>query len=344
MEYRLLGNSGLRVSELCFGAGTFGRNNEFFNAWGLVEGAEAKRIVDLCVDAGINFFDTADVYSNGESEKVLGESIAHLDRSQLVIGSKATFRLGEGINDVGQSRHHLIRSIEGSLKRLNTDYIDIFYMHEVDALTPIEETLHTLNRAVEDGKIRYIGCSNFSGWQLMKSLSISERYGWSKYVVQQSFYSLLGRDFEWELMPLGQSEKVGTVVWSPLGWGRLTGKLGRNKPKPETSRLNDPKNVAAGPQIADEHLYTVTDALEEISKDTGRSIPEISLNWLLQRPTVSSLIIGARDEKQLKQNLEAVGWKLTAEQMKKLDDASKVSPAYPYWHQHQFPERNPDLL
>ncbi|QEE31039.1 aldo/keto reductase [Terriglobus albidus] len=344
MEYRLLGNSGLRVSELCFGAGTFGRNSEFFKEWGLMEGDAAKRIVDLCVDAGINFFDTADVYSDGESEKVLGESIRHLDRGQLVIGTKATFRLGKGINDAGQSRHHLIRSIEGSLKRLGTDYIDVYYMHEVDAMTPIEETLYTLNRAVEEGKIRYIGCSNFSGWQLMKSLSISERYGWAKYVVQQSYYSLIGRDFEWELMPLGQSEKVGTAVWSPLGWARLTGKYSRNKPKPTTSRLNDEKMIAAGPKVADEHLYNVVDAIEAIAQETGKSVPEVSLNWLLQRPTVSTIIIGGRSEEQLKQNFKAVGWKLTPEQMTKLDEASKVIAAYPYWHQRQFPERNHDLL
>ncbi|MBU6455171.1 MAG: aldo/keto reductase [Cyanobacteria bacterium REEB67] len=343
MEYRQLGKSGLKVPELCFGAGTFGgQNNEFFKAWGATSDADtAKRIVDICFDAGINFFDTADIYSDGESEEVLGKAISHLKREDVLISTKATFRFGKGPNDVGSSRYHLIQSVDRSLKRLGTDYIDIYHMHGFDATSPVDETLRALDDMVRAGKIRYIACSNFSGWHLMKSLSVSERYGWSKYVGHQAYYSLVGRDFEWELMPLAVDQGVGTLVWSPLGWGRLTGKITRETGVPKESRLNSQLAVDIGPQVEDEYLYKVVDALKEVAKECGKTVPQVALNWLLRRPTVSTLIVGARNEEQLKQNLGSVGWKLTEDQIAKLDKASEKPKTYPYWHQAQFVERNP---
>jgi aryl-alcohol dehydrogenase-like predicted oxidoreductase len=338
MDYRQLGHSGLKVSALSFGAGTFGGGNEFFRSWGQTEGAEAKWIVDRCLDEGINLFDTADIYSNGLSEEVLGKAIAG-NRQRLLISTKATFRFGEGPNDVGSSRHHLLHSAEQSLRRLGTDYIDIYHMHGFDATTPVEETLYALDTLVRSGKVRYIAASNFSGWHLMKSLAVSERYGWARYVGHQVYYSLVGRDYEWELMPLGLDQRVGALVWSPLGWGRLTGKLRRGAPVPEVSRLH--KTADYGPPVDNEYLYKVVDAIDEVARETGKTVPQISLNWLLQRPTVSAVIVGARNREQLEQNLSAGGWNLSAEQMAKLDAASKVTRAYPYWHQAQFTERNP---
>jgi len=338
MEYRQLGQSGLKVSVLSFGAGTFGGGNEFFRAWGHTDVEGARRQVDICLEAGVNLFDTADVYSNGLSEEVLGKAVAG-KRHQLLISTKATFRLGDGPNDVGSSRHHLVSSVENSLRRLGTDYVDIYHMHGFDATTPVEETLYTLDTLVKSGKIRYIACSNFSGWHLMKSLAVSDRYGWSRYVGHQVYYSLIGRDYEWELMPLALDQKVGALVWSPLGWGRLTGKLRRGAPAPAVSRL--PKTAQYGPPVNDEFLYKVVDAVDEVAAETGKSVSQIALNWLLQRPTVSTLIFGARDEEQLRQNLGAVGWTLSAGQVAKLDAASQVTRAYPYWHQAQFTERTP---
>jgi aryl-alcohol dehydrogenase-like predicted oxidoreductase len=340
MEYRQLGKSGLKVPELCFGAGTFGGGVEFFDAWGATgDIKEARKMVDICMDAGINMFDTADIYSDGNSETVLGKAIDHVNREDVLISTKATFRLGKGPNDVGSSRYHLIQSAERSIKRMGSDYIDIYHLHGFDATSPVEETLRALDDLVREGKVRYIACSNFSGWHLMKSLSVSERYGWSRYVGHQAYYSLVGRDFEWELMPLALDQGVGTLVWSPLGWGRLTGKIRRGSPIPEESRLH--KTAAQGPQVPEEYLYKVVDAIDEIAKETGKTIPQIALNWLLRRPTVSTLIVGARNEEQLKQNLGAIGWELTKEQIAKLDAASEVPLVYPYWHQRQFEERNP---
>jgi aryl-alcohol dehydrogenase-like predicted oxidoreductase len=341
MEYRQLGKSGLKVPELCFGAGTLGTSGEFFEAWGKTSEDEADRIVGICMDAGLNFFDTADIYSMGGSEAALGKALAKYKREDVLISTKATFRFGEGPNDVGSSRYHLLQSLERSLKRLGTDYVDVYHLHGFDATTPVEETLNTLDKMVREGKVRYIACSNFSGWHMMKSLSVSERYGWAKYVGHQVYYSLVGRDYEWELMPLALDQGVGALVWSPLGWGRLTGKIRRGQPLPEGSRLNTKVVVDNGPQPADEYVYKVVDALDEVAKEAGKTVPQIALNWLLQRPTVSTLIIGARNEEQLKANLGAVGWKLTAEQVAKLDSASDVALAYPYWHQRQFGERNP---
>ncbi len=337
MEYRLLGRSGLRVSALSFGAGTFGGGGEFFKAWGQTDVDEARALIGICQEAGVNLLDTADIYSRGLSEEILGKAIAG-HRHEWLISSKATFRMGDEPNNLGSSRFHLIRSCEDSLRRLGTDYIDIYHMHGFDAQTPVDETLSTLDQLVRSGKVRYIACSNFSGWHLMKSLSVSERYGWAKYVGHQVYYSLAGRDYEWELMPLGIAEGVGALVWSPLGWGRLTGRIRRGQPLPETSRLH--KTADMGPQIPQEYLFKVVDALDDVAKETGKTVTQIALNWLLQRPTVATVIMGARNEEQLRQNLGADGWNLNADQMRKLNDASVTPKTYPYWHQSQF-ERNP---
>jgi aryl-alcohol dehydrogenase-like predicted oxidoreductase len=338
MEYRQLGGSGLKVPVLSFGVATFGGGNEFFRAWGSTDVAEAKRLIDICLDAGVNLFDTANIYSKGLSEEILGEALAGR-RDNVLISTKATFPMGDGPNDMGSSRYHLIRECEASLRRLKTDHIDIYHMHGFDALTPVEEALRTLDDLVQSGKVRYIACSNFSGWHLMKSLAASEKYGWTRYVAHQVYYSLVGREYEWELMPLGLDQKVSALVWSPLGWGRLTGKIRRGQPLPAGSRLH--KTADAGPPVADEYLYQVIDALDEVARETGRTVPQIALNWLLQRPTVANVIIGARNEEQLRQNLDATGWNLTPEQVAKLDAASDTTPIYPYWHQRQFVERNP---
>jgi aryl-alcohol dehydrogenase-like predicted oxidoreductase len=338
MEYRQLGYSGLKVPALSFGTATFGGEGDFFKAWGETDVNEATRLVSVCLDAGVNLFDTANVYSFGRSEEILGKAIQGR-REKVLISTKATFPMSDGPNTLGSSRYHLIEQVNSSLRRLGTDYIDIYHMHGFDATTPIEETLDTLTTLVHQGKIRYLACSNFSGWHLMKSLAISEKYGWERYVAHQVYYSLVGREYEWELMPLGVEHRVSALVWSPLGWGRLTGKIRRSQPLPEKSRLH--KTAENGPPVADEHLYRVVDVLEEIAKETGKTIPQISLNWLLQRPTVASIIIGARNEEQLKQNLGAAGWKLTSEQVSKLDEASAVTPVYPYWHQRQFMQLNP---
>ncbi|MEJ0095467.1 MAG: aldo/keto reductase [Methylocella sp.] len=338
MEHRRLGGSGFNVPVLSFGTGTFGGKGEFFSAWGATDVKDATRLVDICLEAGLNLFDSADIYSAGAAEEVLGEAIKGR-RNKVLISTKATFRSGQGPNDVGSSRFHLIEAVEGSLRRLRTDYIDLFQLHGFDALTPVEETLSTLDDLVRAGKIRYVGCSNFSGWHLMKSLAVADRYNLPRYIANQAYYSLVGRDYEWELMPLGLDQKVGCFVWSPLGWGRLTGKIRRGQPAPAVSRL--PKTADMGPQIDEDYLYRVVDALDEVAKETGKSVPQIALNWLLQRPTVSSVIIGARNEEQLRQNLGAVGWNLTPAQVAKLDAASKRPAPYPYWHQHGFTERNP---
>jgi aryl-alcohol dehydrogenase-like predicted oxidoreductase len=337
MEFRQLGGSGLKVPLLSLGTGTFGGGNEFFKAWGSTDPQEATRIVDVCLDAGLNLFDSADIYSDGLAEEVLGHAIAGR-RDQVLISTKGAFRTGPGPNDVGTSRLHLVRAVEASLRRLRTDYIDIYQLHGFDAQTSFEETLETLDTLVRAGKIRYIGCSNYSGWHLMKSLAVSDRYGWARFVAHQAYYSLIGRDFEWELMPLGIAERVGTLVWSPLGWGRLTGKIRRGAPPPQTSRL--PATADAGPPVRDEFVHAVVDALDEVARETGKTVPQIALNWLTARPTIASVIIGARNEEQLRQNLGAIGWNLSPEQIAKLDAASTTTLAYPYWHQRGY-DRNP---
>jgi aryl-alcohol dehydrogenase-like predicted oxidoreductase len=341
MEQRQLGGSGFMVPALTLGTGTFGGGNEFFRAWGASDVQDATRLVDICLESGLNMFDSADGYSGGMAEEILGRAIKGR-RDKVLISTKGSFRRGPGPNDVGSSRHYLPRAVDASLQRLGTDYIDLYQLHAFDALTPVEEALRTLDDLVRAGKIRYIGCSNFSGWHLMKSLAVSERYGLARYVAHQAYYSLVGRDYEWELMPLALDQKVGAVVWSPLGWGRLTGRIRRGQPLPKVSRLQSQLAIDKGPPVPEDYLYRVVDALDAVGKETGKTVPQVALNWLLGRPSVSSVIIGARNEEQLRQNLGAVGWKLTDEQVKKLDAASALVPAYPYWHQRgTFPERNP---
>ena len=339
MEYRLLGGSGLKVSALSFGAATFGGVNEFFKGFGSTEVEEARRLIEICFEAGVNLFDTADGYSEGRSEEILGKALES-KRDKALISTKTGFPTGEGPNEVGSSRYHLRRALEASLRRLGTDYIDIYHLHCFDAMTPIEEVQDTLNNFVREGKVRYIACSNFSGWHLMKSLAVADRYGWTRFVAHQVYYSLIGREYEWELMPLALDQKVGALIWSPLGWGRLTGRIRRGKPLPDVSRLHSIADAA--PQMPDEYLYTVVDALDKVAAETGKTVPQVALNWLLQRPTVSSVIVGARNEEQLRQNLGAVGWNLSAEQVAALDKAGDREPVYPYWHQRKFfSSRNP---
>ncbi len=340
MESRQLGWSGFKVPVLTLGTGTFGGEGELFKAWGQTDVAEATRLIDVCLEAGLTMFDSADIYSAGAAEEILGQAIKGR-RNQVLISTKATFRSGKGPNDVGSSRHHLLDAVEGCLRRLRIDTIDLFQLHGFDAVTPVEEALSTLDGLVRAGKVRYLGCSNFSGWHLMKSLAASERLGLERYVAHQAYYSLIGRDYEWELMPLALDQGVGTVVWSPLGWGRLTGKIRRGQPLPEQTRLQNQKNRDVAPPVPEEHVYKVVDAIDEVARETGKTVPQIALTWLLQRPTVSTVIIGARNEEQLRQNLAAADWKLSAEQVAKLDAASATTPAYPYWHQRGFAERNP---
>ena len=344
MEYRNLGKSGLRVPVLSFGAGTFAGAGPLFSAWGNTGVEEARRLVDICLEAGVNLFDTADVYSDGASETVLGEAIKGR-RNEVLISTKASLPLGDGPNQWGSSRSRLIEAVDQALGRLGTDHIDIFQLHAFDAHTPVEEVLATLDGLVRAGKLRYVGVSNFSGWQIMKSLAVAERHGWPRYVANQVYYSLLGRDYECDLMPLGEDQGLGALVWSPLGWGRLTGKIGRGNPIPAGSRLH--QTAEFGPPVEDEHLYRVVDALEAVAGETGKSVPQIAINWLLQRPTVSSVIIGARNEEQLRQNLGAVGWSLTPEQVATLDAASTVTapyPHFPYHRQEGFARLNPPVV
>jgi aryl-alcohol dehydrogenase-like predicted oxidoreductase len=340
MDYRRLGHSGFKVPVLTLGTGTFGGKGEFFSAWGSSDVAEATRLVDICLEAGLTMFDSADVYSGGAAEEILGQAIKGR-RDQVLVSTKGTFRTGEGANAVGSSRHHLIRSVEASLRRLGTDYIDLYQLHGFDAQTPVEEAVGTLDDLVRAGKIRYVGCSNFSGWHLMKSLAHADRHGLARYVAHQAYYSLVGRDYEWELMPLALDQGVGAMVWSPLGWGRLTGKIRRGQPLPKDSRLQSATVIDMGPQVAEDYLYRVVDALDAVAAETGKTVPQVALNWLLQRPSVASVIIGARNETQLRQNLAAVGWNLTPAQVGRLDAASATPKAYPYWHQDKFVERNP---
>ncbi len=331
MEYRQLGSSGLRVPVLSLGTATFGGGTQP-GSWGDTDEAGATRIVDIALDAGLNFFDTADMYAGGRSEEVLGAAIRGR-RDRVLIGSKATQPSGAGPNDLGSSRSHLIEALEGSLRRLGTDHLDVYYLHNMDMLTPVEETLSTLDGFVRSGKVRYLGVSNFSAWWLMKSLSVSERYGWSRYVVQQLFYSLAAREVEWELLPLGLEQNVGTVVWSPLAQSRLSGKVRRGRPSDSSSRTIAPSETE---QSADQDfVYDLVEVLAEVAEESDRTIPQVAINWLLERPTVSSIVLGARTEEQLRENLGAIGWTLSAEQRARLDAASERPVPYPYWHHQQ---------
>ncbi|AJD52592.1 MULTISPECIES: aldo/keto reductase [Thalassospira] len=344
MEYRQLGNSGLRVPALSFGAGTFGGQGPLFGAWGTIDAREASRMIDISLEAGLNMFDSADVYSDGASEQVLGEAIKGR-RDKIILSTKLALPVGDGPNDFGTSRHRLIMATDAALKRLGTDYIDLLQLHAFDAFTPVEEVLSTLDDLLRAGKLRYIGVSNFAGWQIMKSLAVSDHLGYSRYVAHQVYYSLVGRDYEWDLMPLAQDQGLGALVWSPLGWGRLTGKIRRGTPIPDGSRLHE--TAQFGPPVDEDHLYDIVDVLEELSAETGKTVPQIAINWLLHRPTVASVIIGARNEQQLRDNLGAVGWSLSSEQIARLDAVSKRQPPYPhypYYIQEDFARLNPPLF
>ncbi|MBR0755066.1 aldo/keto reductase [Bradyrhizobium jicamae] len=328
MDYRNLGTSGLKVSALSYGTGTFGGQGPLFSAWGRSGVDDARRLIDICLEAGVNLFDTADVYSNGASEEILGAAIKGR-RDQVLISTKTGLPMGDGPLDAGSSRHRLVNAVEAALRRLGTDYIDLLQLHAFDAFTPIEEVLSTLDMLVRAGKLRYVGVSNFSGWHLMKSLALADRHGWPRYGAHQVYYSLIGRDYEWELMPLGLDQGVGALVWSPLGWGRLTGRIRRGEKLPDTSRLHE--TAQFGPPVDEQRLYAVVDALDAVAAETGRTVPQIAIAWLLTRPTVSSVIIGARNEAQLRDNLGAVGWSLTSDQIARLDQASAAMPSYPYY-------------
>lgn len=343
MEYRKLNGTGLFVPALTLGTATFGGTHGF-EGWGHTDVSEATRMVDMCLDAGLNMFDTADTYSRGLSEEILGKAIAG-KRNRLLLATKGTFPMSDNDrNASGASRYHIIRACEASLKRLGTDHIDLYYIHGFDANTPVEETLRALDDLVSSGKVGYIGCSNFSGWHLMKSLAVSEKYGWHKYVAHQVYYSLLNRDFEWELMPLGVDQHVGTFIWSPLAAGRLGGKYRRNTPIPADGRVANGGVPVRDNVVSYELLYNIVDVLDEIAAETGKTVAQVALNWLLQRPTVCSLVIGARTEEHLKQNLGAVGWNLSEEQVKRLEEASRQPKPYPYWHQDQRPELKAQLF
>ncbi|WP_116995458.1 aldo/keto reductase [Desertimonas flava] len=344
MEHRRLGRSGLDVPALSLGAGTFGGRGELFGAWGNTDVDEARRLVELCLEAGVTMFDTADVYSNGASEEVLGAALAG-HRDEVLISTKLALPMGDGPNEAGTSRARLVTGVDAALSRLRTDRIDVFQLHAYDASTPVEEVLGTLDSLVAAGKIRYIGVSNFSGWQLMRSLAAADRHGWPRYVAHQVYYSLIGRDYEWDLMPLGAAEGVGALVWSPLGWGRLTGRIRRESALPPDSRLHD--TASFGPPVDDGVLFDVVDVLEQIAAETGKLVPQIAINWLLTRPTVSSVIVGARNEGQLRQNLGAVGWRLDDDRLARLDAASRRTPPYPhfpYWRQPGFARLDPPLV
>ena len=330
MEYRTLGGTGLKIPALILGTATFGGGNEFFKKWGDTDVKEATALVDVALEAGSNMFDTADVYSHGLSEEILGKAIAGR-RDDVLIATKVGIPMGEGPNDAGTSRDRIVRGAEASLKRLGTDRIDLYQLHAFDALTPVEEMLQAMDVLIRSGKVRYFGVSNYSGWHLMKMLAAADRYGLPKPAIHQAYYSLAVCDFEWELMPLGLDQNVGTLVWSPLSGAKLSGKIGRNKRPPEGSRAA----TDASWDVPEDRLFAITDVLEAVSAESGRSIPQVSLAWLLARPTVSGLIIGARNADQLRDNLAAADLKLTPEQIARLDAASAVTPAYPYWHQQQ---------
>lgn len=343
MEYRQLGQSDLRVPILSFGTGTFGGSGPLFGAWGNSDASEARRLVDICIAAGANMFDTADTYSGGAAEQVLGEAIRGR-RGSVILATKTGLPMGNGLDDGGASGARLIRAVEASLRRLGTDYLDLLQLHALDAATPPEETLAALGRLITAGKIRQVGVSNYPAWQLMKALGVTARDGLPRFVAHQVYYSLIDRSYETELMPLGADQGVSALIWSPLGWGRLTGKIGRNAPLPETSRLHATANF--GPAVEEEHLYRVIDALEEVSTETGKSVPQVALNWLAHRPTVASVIIGARNEAQLVDNLGAAGWSLTQSQRQLLDAASAFDPPYPasLYRQHPFARLNPPMV
>jgi aryl-alcohol dehydrogenase-like predicted oxidoreductase len=338
MEYRRLGTSGLKVPALSFGTATFGGNNEIFRAFGDTDVAGARRLIDICVDAGVTMFDTANSYSYGLSEEILGQALKD-KRDQVLLCSKVTTPMSDEPNEGGSSRYHLLRAVEDSLTRLRTDHLDVLYLHEFDATTAVEEVLRTLNDLVSAGKVRYVGASNFSAWALMKSIAIADRYGWERYAAHQVQYSLAVRDYEHELAPLAADQGVGGVIWSPLGGGALTGKVRRGQALPADSRIS--AEALGGLPFEAERIHRIVDALEQLVNQTGHTISQIALNWLLQQPTVSSIVLGARHEAQLTENLGALGWNLNDEQIARLDEASATPLPYPYDHQQHYEHFQP---
>lgn len=327
MKTRFLGNSGVRVSELCFGAMTFGGKG-YWTGIGQVQQKEADELVNMAIDGGINFFDTADVYSEGLSEQILGKALGDR-RKDIILATKVRGRTGPGPNDVGLSRKHILDSCNGSLKRLGTDYIDLYQVHSFDPKTPLEETLRALDDLVREGKVRYIGVSNFTGWQLMKALSISEKQNLERFVTLQALYSLIARDLENELVPLSLDQKLGILPWSPLGGGFLTGKYRRGKPRPEGARRTDPTNQFL--QYDEERGSDIVDELDKIAGSHKATITQAALNYLLRKPGVTSVIIGAKTKEQLADNLKTTDWEMTSEEVARLDELSKPPRAYPYW-------------
>jgi aryl-alcohol dehydrogenase-like predicted oxidoreductase len=337
VEYRFLGASGLEVSVLSFGTMTLGGEGRFA-AMGNVQLDEARRLIEICIDAGVNLFDTADLYSFGKSEEVLGQALG-ARRNEIVLATKVFVRLEPGTNKTGLSRRHIIEACEASLRRLRTDYIDLYQAHNFDSFTPLEETLRAFDDLIHAGKVRYIGCSNYAGWQLMKALAISDRLGTSRYISQQINYSLIARDAEYELVPAGLDQKIGVMAWSPLQFGLLSGKFRRGESKPAESRLN---SLDAPGAIDQKRLYRIVDALAAIAEKRGVSIAQVALNWVTRKPGVDTVIIGARNEQQLRDNLAAATWTLTDAEVESLDEVSALPLPYPYWHQQKFAgDRNP---
>ena len=328
MEYRVLGRSGLKVSALTLGTMTFGGKGEFSKV-GSTDAEGARRMVDLCVDAGVNLIDTADIYSKGLSEEIVGQAIEG-KRDGLLLATKARFPMGEGPNDRGSSRHHLVRACEASLRRLRTDWIDLYQLHEWDGLTPLEETLEALDLLVRSGKVRYVGASNFSGWHLMKALAISESRQLPRFVSQQIHYTLQAREAEYELVPVSVDQGLGILVWSPIAGGLLSGKYRRGRPQPEGRVLQDWREPPVHDQ---ERLYDIVEVLVAIGEERNLPPAQVALAWLLGRPCVTSVIVGARNEDQLKQNLGAGDLTLSGQERARLDKVSQMPLPYPYWHQ-----------
>ncbi|HEX2527155.1 MAG TPA: aldo/keto reductase [Geminicoccus sp.] len=329
MEYRQLGRSGLRVSVLTLGTMTFGGKGAFAKT-GSTDVAGARRLIDRCIDAGINLFDTADVYSAGLSEEILGQALAGR-RDKALVTTKARFKMGTGPNDAGLSRHHLIAACEASLKRLGTDYLDLYQLHEWDGQTPLEETFEALDSLVRAGKVRYVGVSNYAGWHLMKALGVTELHRYVRPVSQQIHYTLQAREAEYELVPISIDQGVGILVWSPIAGGLLSGKYRRGHATPDSTR--HVANWGEPPVRDQEKLYDIVEVLVEIGEAHGVSGAQVALAWLLGRPGVASLIIGARNEQQLEDNLQAADLVLAAEERTRLDEVSAPALLYPYWHQ-----------
>jgi aryl-alcohol dehydrogenase-like predicted oxidoreductase len=327
MKMRYLGNSGIKVTEICFGAMTFGGKG-YWKVIGALEQKDVNELVKLALDGGVNFFDTADVYSEGLSEEMLGKALGN-HRKEIILATKVRGRTGKGPNDVGLSRHHIIENCNASLKRLGTDYIDLYQLHSFDPYTPQEETLRALDDLVRAGKVRYIGASNHMGWQLMKALAISDKQNLEKFITLQAYYSLVARDLEYELVPLCLDQKLGILPWSPLGGGFLTGKYRRGKERPKNARRTDRESQFL--QFDEEKGFDIVDELERIAKNRNATIAQAALNYLLRKPGVSSVIIGARTKEQLADNLKASDWEMTPEEVTKLDTLSMPPKVYPYW-------------